>query len=104
MDHRLFTLPSILSGVGSMACAVTYVVTAGVIIAGPRSGTLIGNPWLGYGSLFLAILTVVLLLVRGHRIRQADDRVRRGLCRRCGYDIRATRDRCPECGAAPAIE
>lgn len=36
-----------------------------------------------------------LLLLRGHRARS---RLARGLCRACGYDLRATPDRCPECG------
>jgi hypothetical protein len=36
------------------------------------------------------------VLMPGRRRRRA------GVCRSCGYDLRATPDRCPECGAVPA--
>jgi hypothetical protein len=47
--------------------------------------------------LALAILPAVILIRR----RQRRNAARAGLCSNCGYDLRATPDRCPECGRKP---
>jgi hypothetical protein len=44
-------------------------------------------------ALAMLVLPGLWLMTRRLRNRRAD-----GLCRRCGYDLRATPGRCPECG------
>jgi hypothetical protein len=56
----------------------------------------------GAAHWFLATLTTVpplVWLVR--RLRRGSHQLV-GHCTKCGYDLRATPDRCPECGAVPA--
>lgn len=56
-------------------------------------------PWrLGLQIAMTAVFIALAFFRR--RIQVREERAVGGLCEQCGYDLRASAERCPECGAA----
>lgn len=55
--------------------------------------------WVTRFASAVAVVSVVLLLIDVVRKRRRDRWRKAGCCGKCGYDLRETPERCPECGA-----
>jgi hypothetical protein len=84
-------------------CFVVILGRNGILLSWSRSDYFsdgVSLPlWAAAALSALALGTWVVVGIR-RRSRSRTD----GHCQRCGYDLRATPDRCPECGAVPTAQ
>lgn len=66
---------------------------------GPIAGWTVGVPF--WFVILISAPVPSIWLARRARQRKRLRRRQRGACEQCGYDLRGTPERCPECGSAP---
>jgi hypothetical protein len=100
MNRAIFVLLASLSTAAFMLITVPLTgfgllgVLGSLSDTSERENTEMGLTFLGIAG--LAALPGLCCIIWRRRARQ----VRVGFCRECGYDLRASNERCPECGTA----
>ena len=85
-----------LATASSMMGVLALVLSPALTSHGRR----VHRPLFGWACFAVAIAFVVAGTLAHIRLRRIEYRETTGLCPACGYDLRASKDRCPECGLA----
>jgi hypothetical protein len=68
--------------------------------SGAPLGTFVRDTTIATAAVGVCVTIVLALMIRRQRRQLIHERLQAGLCEQCGYDLRESRERCPECGAA----
>src|SRR5688500_13770574 len=97
-------VPSTTGFVVSVVTCTAIAIGAGVWDAaddslGPEHPLPIARLRLRLVTIFATALAFAIATIAAVRMGRQATRLREGLCVKCGYDLRASTDRCPECGS-----
>src|SRR5687768_5050475 len=101
MLRRVGTIPQLVFSVGGLLAAVAGGAYLYFFSAGwnhPTDRDAFDGEATLFGALCLAFSATTVVLTTAAMIAERWYRGRHGLCRRCGYDLRASVETCPECG------
>lgn len=80
--------------------AALLAAAAAIVVLRGDSREIVTAGYLAGMLFYLPPVLGVIWLVGWLRRRKRAKRVAAGLCVKCGYDVRASPERCPECGTA----
>jgi hypothetical protein len=92
------TAPNMTTTVGSLLRDWKTKRVAGVFYGAGPSFVGTDSWWFGMHFVLLVFMFAIMPVVAALRITRTRRYKAGGLCPTCGYDLRATPDRCPECG------
>jgi hypothetical protein len=92
LDRLFLDQMRILDEESKLHHKMAFVLVTKLGLSGQAQSVALPPPWL------LAVVSLILPILRYRRRLIYRSRMRKGLCIACGYDMRSTPARCPECG------